>query len=124
MASELHLPQKGAGQMFSAAQYRAKVAEYRTLLTNTPCSANATSEFRNLEQIYTTLADDEEWMEINVDNTIKRRKLRDIPTHLAEEHTLRCLAAAVTMHWNAVPTKLQRELFDSASAIGDQQPAA
>lgn len=55
--------------MFSAAQYRAKAAEFRALLTNTPCSANATNEFRNLEQTYTTLADNEEWMEINIDKT-------------------------------------------------------
>ena len=27
------------------------------------------------------------------------------------------------MHWNTVPTKLQRELFDCASGIGDQQQA-
>jgi hypothetical protein len=29
--------------------------------------------------------------------------------------------AAVLMRWNSVPTKLQRELFDCASTIGDLQ---
>jgi len=36
---------------------------------------------------------------------------------------LKRLGAAVLMRWNTVPTKLQRELFDCASTIGDlQQP--
>ena len=33
-------------------------------------SPNETSEFRNLEQTYTTLAENEEWMAINIDKTI------------------------------------------------------
>jgi len=36
-----------------------------------------------------------------------------------EEHILRCLGAAVMMHWSAIPTKLQRELFDSAGLLRD-----
>ena len=36
-----------------------------------------------------------------------------------EEHVLRCLGAAVIMHWNTIPTKLQRELFDTAGSLGD-----
>jgi hypothetical protein len=59
--------------MFSAEQYRAKAAEFRALLTNLPCSPNETSEFRNLEQTYTTLAENEEWMAINIDKTVQRR---------------------------------------------------
>jgi hypothetical protein len=46
--------------MFSAEQYRAKAAEFRALLANIPRSPNETSEFRNLEQMYTTLAENEE----------------------------------------------------------------
>jgi hypothetical protein len=33
------------------------------------------------------------------------------------------LGAAVIMRWNTVPTKLQRELFDCASTMGDLQQA-
>jgi len=40
-------------------------------------SSNETSELRNLEQTYTTLAENEEWMAINIDKTIQRRKNRD-----------------------------------------------
>jgi hypothetical protein len=63
--------------MFSAEQYRAKAAEFKALLMNIPHSSNETSELRNLEQTYTTLAENEEWMAINIDKTIQRRKNRD-----------------------------------------------
>jgi hypothetical protein len=36
-----------------------------------------------------------------------------------EEHILRCLGAAVIMQWNTIPTKLKRELFDTAGSLGD-----
>lgn len=36
-----------------------------------------------------------------------------------EEHVLRCLGAALIMQWNTLPRKLQRELFDNASSMGD-----
>jgi hypothetical protein len=111
----LPLATERACQMFTAEQYRAKAAEFRALLTNTSRSPNETSEFRDLEQTYTTLAENEEW--------IQRRKNSDNRTALAEEEDqiLKCLGAAVLMRWNTVPTKLQRELFDCASTIGDLQ---
>ena len=36
-----------------------------------------------------------------------------------EEKILRCLGAAVIMHWNTPPTKLQRELFDKAGSMDE-----
>jgi hypothetical protein len=36
-----------------------------------------------------------------------------------EEQVLRRLGAAVIMRWNTIPTKLQKELFDDASQVGD-----
>jgi hypothetical protein len=79
--------------MFSAEQYRTKAAEYRALLSNIPQSPHETSEFRNLEQTYTTLAENEEWMTINIDKRIQRRKYRDNHTGLdeKEEQVLRCM---------------------------------
>jgi hypothetical protein len=78
--------------MFSAEQYRSKAAEFRTLLTNLPRSEKETSEFRNLEQTYTTLAENEEWMATNIGMTIRRRKNRDNRADLEqeEEQVLRC----------------------------------
>jgi hypothetical protein len=63
--------------MFSAEQYRAKAAEFRALLMNIPRSSNEASELRNLEQTYATLAENEEWMAINIDKTVQRRKNGD-----------------------------------------------
>jgi hypothetical protein len=112
-----------ACQMFTAERYRAKAAEFRASLTNTPRSPNETREFRDLEQTYTTLAENEEWMAVHFDKTIQWRKNSENRTALAEEEEqiLKCLGAAVLMRWNTVPTKLQRELFDCASTIGDLQ---
>jgi hypothetical protein len=119
----LPLATERACQMFTAEQYRAKAAEFRALLTNTSRSPNETSEFRDLERTYTTLAENEEWMAVHLDKTIQRRKNNDNRTSLAEEEDqiLKCLGAAVLMRWNTVPTKLQRELFDCASTVGDLQ---
>jgi len=63
--------------MFSATQYRAKAAGFTALLTNTLLSPNEISEFRNLEQTYTSLAENEEWMTINIDKRIQRREDRE-----------------------------------------------
>jgi hypothetical protein len=109
--------------MFTTEQYRAKAAEFRAFLTNIPRSPNETREFCDLEQIYTTLAENEEWMAVHIDRTVQRRKNYDNRTALVEEEDqiLKCLGAAVLMRWNRLPTKLQRELFDCASTIGDLQ---
>jgi hypothetical protein len=111
--------------MSSSERYRTKAAEFRELLAKAPRSPNETSEFRNLEQTYTTLAENEEWMAVHIDQTIQRIKNSDNRMALAEEdeQILKCLGAAVIMRWNTVPTKLQRELFDCASTMGDLQQA-
>jgi hypothetical protein len=74
-----------ACQMFTAEQYRAKAAEFRALLTNTPRSSNETKEFRDLEQTYTRLAENEEWMAVNLDKTIQRREDYDNSAAVVEE---------------------------------------
>jgi hypothetical protein len=109
--------------MFTADQFRAKAAEFRAMLTNIARSPNETREFQDLERTYTTLAENEEWMAVHIDQTIQRRKNYDNRTALAkeEEQIWKCLGAAVLMRWNTVPTNLQREIFDCASAIGDLQ---
>ena len=75
--------------MFSAEQYRAKAAEFKALLTITPRSPSETSELRNLEQTYTTLAENEDWMAANIDKTVQCGKNRDNRTVLAEEESAR-----------------------------------
>jgi hypothetical protein len=82
--------------MYSAEQYRAKAAKYAALLAGMPRSPNETSEFRSLEQTYTTLAENEEWMAINIDKTVRRRRNPDDRTGLDEDEAriLRCVATA------------------------------
>jgi hypothetical protein len=115
--------------MFTAEQYRAKAAEYRGLLDN-PRSPNETKEFRNLEQTYTTMADNEEWLVRNTDKVVSALQYDIVPASQTDrnkravlveehEHVLRCLGAAVMMRWSTIPTKLQRELFDHASSLDD-----
>ena len=36
-----------------------------------------------------------------------------------EDRILRCLGAAVITRWSTIPTKLQKELFDDASSMGE-----
>lgn len=115
--------------MFTAEQYRAKAAESTESLkhTNVPSEIR---EFQRSKESFSQLAQNEDWLADNFDKIIKsqdihpqddvcakavdRRSVAEI-----EEHILRCLGAAVIMQWNTIPTKLQRELFDTAGSLGD-----
>jgi hypothetical protein len=92
--------------MFTANQYRAKAAKYREHL-NASRSPAETSEFRNLEQTYTILADNEDWLVRNAGKLVPAPDYDIIPTREEEEEEqdkpvapakydermLRCLAA-------------------------------
>jgi hypothetical protein len=65
--------------MFSSEPYRAKAAEFRELLAKASHSPDAASEFRDLERIYTTLAENEEWMAVHVDRSKRRRSREPSP---------------------------------------------
>jgi hypothetical protein len=72
------------------------------------------------EKSVNDLATNERWLSDNRDKVIHAPP--DIsPKNLAEEeaHVLRCLGAALTMHWNVLPSEIKRELFDTAGAMGD-----
>ena len=87
-------------------------------------------EFQRSKQSFSDLAQNEDWLADNFDKiirsqdiapqneaagtSIKGRTVADI-----EEHILRCLGAAVIMQWNTIPTKLQRNLFDTAGSLGE-----
>ena len=115
--------------MFKAEHFRTKLAESAELIKNT----DAPSEIRKLEQSmksFRILAQNEDWLADNFDKMIHSE---DVPSKdesegkpfdskavaEIEEHILRCLGAAVMMHWSTIPTKLQRELFDTAGSLGD-----
>ena len=108
--------------MFTPEQYRAKAREY-TEWGKATISPKEAHEFKMLEQSFTTLADNEQWLAENHNKTV-HAKTDDIPVEAMdlaaqEEHVLRCLGAALIMQWNTLPQKLQRELFDNASSMGE-----
>jgi hypothetical protein len=109
--------------MFTPEQFRAKAAEYSERIKGAT-GASQTRDFQALEQRFTALADNEQWLADNYDKTVHAPVGRP-PADAApadeedEDLMLRCLGAAVVMQWNTLPTKLQRELFDNATAVGE-----
>ncbi len=115
--------------MFTAEQFRTKVKESAKSMKNT----DVPSEIRNLQrsmESFSVLAQNEDWLADNFDKMIRSRDvlsqdevagkpLDSKAVAEIEERILRCLGAAVILQWNTIPTKLQRELFDTAGSLGD-----
>ena len=118
-------------------QFRAKAAEYGELVKRAS-NPGAIHEFQELERSFIELANNAAWLASNLDKTVdptennggpyaglakkrdaSRAEQRDADLLQDEEHVLRRLGAAVIMRWNALPKKLQKELFDGASSMGD-----
>ena len=80
--------------MFSSKHYHAKVAEYRELGKRKDWIREA-SKFNDLEQKFTALADNEERLKQNYDETVRAAD-KDAKIGAAlraeEEHILRCLS--------------------------------
>jgi hypothetical protein len=112
----------GGSLMFTPKQYRTKAAEY-TNLAKTASNPAEAHEFQTLERSFTTLADNEQWLADNHDKTVhsstKNGSSGDETPTAQDEHVLRCLGAALIMQWDTLPQKLQRELFDNASSMGE-----
>ena len=115
--------------MFTAEQYRAKAAESAESLKHTD-DPRKIRELQRSEESFKLLAQNEDWLAANFEKIIKSQDIhprdevaRKSDDHRTvaeiEEHVLRCLGAAVIMQWNTIPTKLQRELFDTAGSLGD-----
>jgi hypothetical protein len=112
--------------MFTANQFRAKAAECAEKAEKT-IVASEIHEFQRSKQAFSELAKNEDWLADSFDKMVGSRDagapLTGDPDSSAaaelEAHILRCLGAAVIMQWNTIPTKLQRELFDTAGSLGD-----
>jgi hypothetical protein len=107
--------------MFTTKQYRAKAVEYGNLV-GTATTSNERREFQRLQMSFAKLADNEQWLADNHQNTLQSpEKEQSSGVILAEEEEriLRYLGAALIMQWNTLPTKLQRELFDNAGSMGE-----
>jgi len=112
--------------MFTPEQFRAKAAEYAARIKGSTV-AHETREFQALEQRFTALADNEQWLADNYDKTLHASNGQppaDLTIADDEDLMLRCLGAAVVMQWSTLPTKLQRELFDNATAVGELSDTA
>lgn len=106
--------------MFNPKGYRDRAASYAQR-SKTATTANEAREFEQKQKSFTLLANNEQWLADNHQKTIHAPAGRKVDVALAgeEEHVLRCLGAALIMQWNTLPTKLQRELFDSAGSMGE-----
>jgi hypothetical protein len=115
--------------MFTAEQFRAKAEESAQSIKDTDVPSEI-RKFQHAMESFSLLAENEDWLADNFDKMIRSQ---DAPSRddvvvkeldrkavaEIEEHILRCLGAAVIMQWNTIPTKLQRELFDTAGSLGD-----
>jgi hypothetical protein len=100
-------------------QDRAKATEdiERGRSTEVP---NEIVEYKTLERKSTAMADNEAWLADNFGKILSSKDGNDGDALAGdEERILRCLGAALIMHWNTLPKKLQKELFDTAGAMDD-----
>ena len=114
--------------MFTAKHFRAKAAESAEALKDIDVPSEI-REFQRSEARFNALAENEDWLANNFDKIVHsedtrlQRSLENLPADATvaeiEERILRCLGAAVILQWNTIPTKLQRELFDTAGSMGD-----
>lgn len=116
--------------MFTTKQYRAKSNEYGELIKGST-DPGQIRKYQDSKDSFNSLADNEEWLADNFEKTLQvsqASQVSQVPevkqsSHVIlaaeEEHVLRCLGAAVIMQWNTIPTKLQREFFDTAGSMGE-----
>jgi hypothetical protein len=115
--------------MFMAKQYRAKAAESAESLKRTVVPSEI-REFQQSIQRFHALAENEDWLADNFNEIVHSgggsaeldgagKPVADATAAKIEERILRCLGAAVIMQWDTIPTKLQRELFDTAGSMGN-----
>jgi hypothetical protein len=106
--------------MFTPRKYRSKANEY-TELAKAANNDDELRELRKLELSYSEMADNEQWLKDNHEKTVQTgapQNGNNETLAAEEEYVLRCLGAALILHWNTVPTELRRKLFDSAGSMG------
>ena len=106
--------------MFKSQQYRAKATECGKLGKRSS-SAEESRKFQDFEDRFVSLADNERGLADAYDNAVhiaEQNQPRGAALAAEEEHVLQCLGAAVIMQWSALPTTLQREIFNTAGSVG------
>ena len=106
--------------MFKSRQYRAEAAKYGELVTGST-GPDERRKFQERQDRLVSLADNEQGLSDDYDNAVhvaEQDRSRGAGLADEEEHVLRCLGAAIIMQWHALPTTLQREIFDTAGSVG------
>jgi hypothetical protein len=114
--------------MITPQQFRERAVEFGELVKQTH-HPDAIRELQRQQRAFADLADNEDWMSRNLDKTVPPTSpdVSDLPTPAEDDpivsedkgYILACLGAAVIMQWNTFPTRLQKELFDNASSMGE-----
>ena len=106
--------------MFKSQQYRAEAAKYGELVKGST-GPDESRKFQERQDRLVSLADNEQGLSDGYDYAVRvaeQDRSRGAALADEEEHVLRCLGAAIIMQWNALPTTLQREIFDTAGSVG------
>jgi hypothetical protein len=99
----------------SQQQYRVRAAEYGELIKRSS-DPDEIRRFQELQNRVASPADGEQGLADDHDSAVDRSQGAALAAE--EELVLRCLGAAIIMQWNALPTTLQREIFDTAGSVG------
>jgi hypothetical protein len=106
--------------MFKSQPYRAKTTDCGELVKSST-SAEESRKFKSWRDGFVLLTNDERGSAEEYYDPVhiaEQDRPRGVAFAAEEEHVLRCLGAAVIMEWNALPTMLQREIFDAAGSVG------
>jgi hypothetical protein len=106
--------------MFKPQRYRAKAAQYGER-DKSSADADESRKYQALEDRFVALANNERDLAnayhdaVHIDES---GRARGEALAAEEEQVLRCLGAAIILQWNALPTSMQREIFDTAGSVG------
>jgi len=106
--------------MFKSQQYRARATACGGLVKGST-SAEESRDFKTWRAGFDLLTDDKRGFAEDCDEPVhiaEQDRSCEAALTADEEHILRCLGAALIMQWNALPTMLQREIFDAAGSVG------
>ena len=106
--------------MFKSQQYRARATACGELVKGST-SAEESQKYQDLEDRFVALANNERGLADAYHDAVhidEQDRTRGAVLVAEEEQVLRCLGAALIMQWNALPTMLQREIFDAAGSVG------
>ena len=106
--------------MFKSQQDHAKAAEFGQRVKS-PAGSDESRMLEEPQDRHASLADSEQGRadsDHNAQHDAEPDRSGGAALADEEEQVLRCLGAAIIMQWNALPTTLQREIFNTAGSAG------